>query len=112
VHRENLVVEVRAEESVLGPRELYPHQHGEDAAEDEEGEGRDDEAPADRLVIRARQPTPQPRAVAPSLLQQAALLLFGQVAFAHFRLILRFRGLLLLDCRGDSVLCRHFKLSR
>src|SRR5207302_1778196 len=53
VHREDLVVEVRVQDSVLGNRQLQTNQHGLDATEKKEDESGDDVAAADRLVIHA-----------------------------------------------------------
>ena len=48
VHREELVVEVRADETLVRPRELRAHREREQSREQEEHEGRHDEAPRDR----------------------------------------------------------------
>ena len=59
VHREQLVVLFRGHHALLGPGELNPHDQCLDAARDEEGEGRDDVADADFLVIDGANPAHQ-----------------------------------------------------
>jgi hypothetical protein len=51
VHREDLVVQIRSEQIVVGACKLQPHQCGEEAGKGEEAERGNDEADADPLVI-------------------------------------------------------------
>ncbi len=59
VEREHPVEGDRAEEGVLGDRQLQPHQHELERGDEEEPEGGADQHPADVLVVGAgRDPRP------------------------------------------------------
>ena len=73
VHREDLVVEVGADEAALRARELQSHERGEHAAEREEAECRHDVAQGHGLVARARQPSQEARRRRPDALERGAV---------------------------------------
>jgi hypothetical protein len=74
VHREELVVEVWPDDVVLRPRQLQPHSDGGKPAQEEEDEDGDDVAPADHLVVDAREAPDQAGSRAPGLGEATAQL--------------------------------------
>src|SRR5439155_26127986 len=77
MHREELVVEVRIQEAILGPRQLKPHCKGLEAAQEKKDERGDDVTLADRLVVNARQPAEPSGPFRPGPRELGALFLFG-----------------------------------
>src|SRR5690606_1228930 len=93
VHREELVVEVGIDQPALRAGELEAHEGRLDTAEQEEDEGGDDVALADRFVVGAGEPSPEAVVPFPDALERLALprrvqllrqLLFGS---RHTRLL-------------------------
>ena len=60
VHREELVVRLRAQDAQARLRELRPHAEREETSDAEEPERRHEVAQPDHLVIRAREPAQDP----------------------------------------------------
>jgi hypothetical protein len=73
VQAEQLVVEVGVDEAVLGPGELNPHQQRKRSGEQEEHEGRENEAAADRLVIGGAEPADDAAGDGPASLEPLPL---------------------------------------
>ena len=76
VHREDLVVEVRVQDSILGNRELQANQQRLDSAEKKEPERGDDVAPADRLVVHAHDSAEESLSFVPGSSQLGPLFFF------------------------------------
>ena len=69
VRREQLVVLLRREQLLIGPRQLDAHDQRLDAAQHQEGERGDDVAEADLLVVDGRQPAGNAGFRLPNLIQ-------------------------------------------
>jgi hypothetical protein len=68
-------VVVWPDERILRPGKLRPHQHREDAGEQEVAERRDEIALPDRLVVGGAEPADKAARLRPGPLQEPALLL-------------------------------------
>ena len=94
VHREELVIEIGIEESVLGARELEAHRQSLEASQEKEDERGHNVALADRLVIDAREESQPAGLFGPGAFEFGVLLLLGiggtmprlRSAGAHWRL--------------------------
>jgi hypothetical protein len=74
VHGEKLVVEIGADQVVIGDCELQPHQHREQTGADEKAQGSEHESPTGCLVADGAEPSDEAFALAPSRPQELDLL--------------------------------------